>query len=249
MSNVSTNQQTRNKVISDAFLYDIGYQHAEIVCHETDQLLKKYRNSEVPQSLNNWFNDYNKQIMTAQNKQENRARRIKHLQRVAVVVLTLGLSLAVITLSVDAVRIQLLNWVVDIRETYTQITLNEQDAVDDVQIPDEWQRYDYPTYLPKGYALTKTSGLDEMKRMWFTNQHNNDIFFIQGTEGMSSVLDSEDAIISYEDINGYEAMVIEKTSMKFVTWHNETTLYVIRGNVDSDILIKMARSVKKIEKK
>ncbi len=64
MNKQSNEERARLKKLNETFLYDVGYEHMNNICDETDRLLEGYKELEVPDSLNQWF--FNLVIETSQ---------------------------------------------------------------------------------------------------------------------------------------------------------------------------------------
>jgi len=111
MNKLSNEERARLKKVNETFLYDVGYEHMNNICDETDRLLEEYKELEVPDSLNQWFLDYNKVL---ERKEKNRNIRSKVLilsKRIAIVLIIVSIAGSVVTLSVEAFRVRFFNLV------------------------------------------------------------------------------------------------------------------------------------------
>jgi len=52
MNKQSNEERARLKKLNDTFLYDVGYEHMNNICDETDRHLAEYNELEVPDNLN-----------------------------------------------------------------------------------------------------------------------------------------------------------------------------------------------------
>lgn len=65
------------KKLNEAFLYDIGAEHAKIICEETDALMDEYKDLEIPESMDQRFYRF----LEALEAKERREQRQKRAQR------------------------------------------------------------------------------------------------------------------------------------------------------------------------
>ena len=60
-------------------------------------------------------------------------------------------------------------------------------------------------------------------------------------------IDSENALMSYEFINGQQVFTVESTYTTSVAWSNGRKLFVVDGAMAKDELLKIAESVQLIK--
>ncbi|PKM51424.1 MAG: hypothetical protein CVV02_07410 [Firmicutes bacterium HGW-Firmicutes-7] len=247
MKPISPNEKERIKKMNEAALYDIGYHHSERICRETDVLLEEYKDLEYPESLDTWFDDFLKN----RKKELEKNRRVQKLgtysKRAAVVVLAVIITAATVTVSVEAYRIQFLNFIIETKEKYSLVNIEEDTGatIDFNQLPTDWMNFYYPTYIPRGYIFKQASGDEVQKRMVFEDFDYHEITFIQAELSASMQLDTEDGDVIQLEINGNRGMLIEENGYVIINWYNQEKLFTLDGEIDQNILIQMAKSIEK----
>jgi len=111
--------------MNETILYDIGYEHINNVCNETDRLLEEYSAVVVPESLNKWFevylSKYNKKIRI------NKIKRIslQISKRVAMFLVVVTIITSTLAISVEGFRIKLFNMFIETTREFSTISFNE----------------------------------------------------------------------------------------------------------------------------
>lgn len=230
--------------MNETALYDIGYEHINNVCEETDILLEEYKNFEVPESLDEWFkgylNEYDKKIRL--NKIKRMTKQIG--KRVAMVLLTMTIITATLTVSVEAFRIKLFNMIIETTKEFSTATFDENYSVDYLsELPDEWNDFYYPTFVPEDYQFANAFDANGTKYIVFTNSKMEELYFVQGLMTADFQLDSENSNAVEVDINGMEGVIIIKDKSNIINWHDNNQSFYIQGNVDNSTLLDVAESI------
>ncbi|MBN4069526.1 DUF4367 domain-containing protein [bacterium AH-315-G05] len=184
------------------------------------------------------------------NKKIRRARiRKKAVQiskRVAMIILTICIASAAVTMSVEAYRVRFFNMIIETSRHFSSVTMEENFQVDYLsELPEEWSNYYYPTILPEGYKFICAVKINDSKYMTFSDEIGNEIRFFQGNISSYLQLDSENAKKIEVEINGKKGIVFDKDGVRIVSWHNNERIFYIQGNVDKSTLVEMAESVEK----
>jgi len=247
MKSISPNEKERIKKMNKAALYDIGYHHSERICRETDALLEEYKDLELPESLDEWFDAFQKSRIKELGKAEKTRKYRMYSRRAAIVFLVVIITAATVTMSVEAYRIQFLNFIIETKQKYSIVNLEEYSgtSININDLPTDWKSFYYPTYIPKGYQLLKALGDEKHKQMIFEDSDHHKITFVQMKPTTTLQLDTEDANVIELEINGYQGMMTEENGYTIINWYNQESLFTLDGEVEQDILIQMARSVKK----
>ena len=232
--------------MNETVLYDIGYEHINNVCEETDTLLEEYKDIAFPESLDEWFkgylNEYDKKI------RRNKIKKMSLLigKRVAMVLLAMTIITATLTVSVEAFRIKLFNIIIETRKEFSTATFDENYNVDYLsELPDEWHSFYYPTILPEDYQFANAFDANGTKYIVFVNSKMEELYFVQGLMTADFQLDSENSNAVEVDINGMEGIIIIKDKSNIINWHNNNQSFYIQGNVDNGALLDVAESILK----
>ncbi len=248
MTDLNKDDKEKINKMNTTFLYLQGDKQVDYICEEADNNLEKYKDIEIPESMDKWFLEYNEKL----NKEEERKRRRKKIQsiskRVAIIFLGIIVAGGAVTMSVDAFRIKFFNMVIQTSEEFSKITFNEKN--NDVEKVDELRKdigaHYYPEYIPKGYELKEIRG-DEFKTFVFNNDEGGKILFSRyGIKG-TTLIDTEDAEVSNVIINGNEAIVSIKDRVSIILWSEGESVFSIVCKLKKEELIKMAESVKLVD--
>lgn len=225
------------KIMCAYFDY-IGEQHLENICSELDMQNEEIEGIQVPESMDDWFNRY----MDGYRKKESRDRHIRKIRKTtskaAIILFVLLTSMLIVTLSVDAIRTRVLNFIIESNEKYTGIRVDDEPVVDI-----KWKDYYYPVYLPQGFHINETYELKNQKIIRFINDEGQDIVFTQSVNGTEVQLDTEEGIVSEVLINGNAGILSEKPGKNILLWHNEEYSLWLNSKIDSEVLIRIAESV------
>lgn len=100
------------------------------------------------------------------------------------------------------------------------------------------------SYVPWGFEVEKSTITNRGFTLYFINE---DSFFIISLKDLDvkSNLDTENAVVEFIDINGYEAICISKEDLNQVIWHNDEYSFYVAGNISKEEIIKIAKYLKK----
>lgn len=237
-------KEHRDKLI-ETLLYSIGSDNAEVVCEENDLLLEKYKDIEVPESLNQWFEQYSEKLELRRKRKEFVKRFGRIAKKAAVIFMAIIIGLGVVTMSVDALRIRFLNMIIEVNERFSSVEFEERESVENKEdLPKDWKDY-YPTVIPDGYTLKTWSTTSKSARLVYSNELGEELVFIQGPLTGEVHLDTEDAVVFEIEINGFEALMIEEDGRIMIYWRNGSYAFSLKGYLDKEIMIKIVKSVEK----
>lgn len=228
---------------SELLLYSIGNEYAAAVSDETDALLEEYSNLEVPESLDSRVSGLMEQSELNARKKQRHRRISKFVKRAAIIVVSLGLLTAGVTMSVEAFRVRLFNIIIEVREKFSLIrfaTTSPVDLTDD--LPADWSGY-YPTVLPDGYKFSSASQHSRIQNIIFVNSDFDEIYFSQGSISSDLQLDTENAEVSEIKINGMEGLIVVKEELCAIVWHDNINTFYLDGYVDKSLLTEVAESI------
>lgn len=168
--------------------------------------------------------------------------------KAAAAILLVLVMLFTAALSVEAVRIKVLNMFVQVKQEYTEIWLGrDSQQLEDSHIKVDWDNASVPTKVPKGYHAVNVTNDQIMKSIRYENDKHDYILFQQNNENSGMNVDTEDADeVIHTSIQGQDGLVIRKDGRITVVWQNKNELFMILGNstrLNKEELIEMARSV------
>jgi hypothetical protein len=246
MNNPSREERERLEKLNDTFLYNIGYEHVNNICDETDKLLEKYKDIQVPESMNEWFINFQKELEKKEKRAKIQRGALHVSKRVAMIFILISVVGSVITMSVEAFRIQFFNMVIETSQKFSSVSHQEKTEINIQQeLPSEWIDFYYPTFLPNDFILTSVRELNSTKYMTFGNGLNEEIRFIQGNLTSETQIDTEDGNTIKVDINGNKGLIVKKEDVTIISWNNNRASFSIQGNVDKSTLLEIAESLEK----
>ncbi len=176
-------------------------------------------------------------------------RRIwQALNKAAIAMLIMLVILGATVVTVQAVRVRVLNFLMDIQQEYTSFQLEDTDKEGNTTTAIDWHQAYVPTYIPDGYEVNAISDSEPLKRIEFKSPQGALITYMELSEGNKSALDTENAS-AFEpvSINGHEGTVVVKNSLVTVIWTMSDRIFMIRGQMEKDTAVKMAEGVKYID--
>jgi hypothetical protein len=174
---------------------------------------------------------------------------LKALNKVAVVMLIVLVILCTTVVTVQAVRVKVLNFLMDIQQEYTSFELKKNDnGLEGGGAAIDWHNAYVPTYIPDGYKVSDSSNSEFLRRIEFRNPQGSFITYMELSKGNKPALDTENAsTIETVSINGHEGTVVVKNSLVTIIWSMNDRMFMIRAQTEKDMAVKMAEGVKYIE--
>lgn len=168
----------------------------------------------------------------------------KALGRVAAVIIVIMALGFTITISVQALRVQFFNTIMELAEEYIGFTFsdNKEQPSDNILHPD---------YLPEGYREDNVEDLLSGTCITYINQDGNQIKLYQQLkrEGLSVRIDNEHSKPPYSVVvSGVLVQIYESKSDgydSFYVWEMEQSFYELSGSTDPAELIKIVESMLK----
>ncbi len=237
------NNEKNNQIdkMMESYYGYVGYCHTENIIKELDKKKDDINQIEIPSSMNDRFNEFSKKY----NRKNNMKKITKHTQKIGkrravyiVIILCIG---TVITCSVEALRIKILNFFIETYKEYTSVEVTEEEKN---IIPSSWSNYYYPEYLPKNFELDYVEVLNDIKIIYFVYD-DRFISMRQSPNGTNYQIDTEEAKTKKITINGKKGILVEKGERTTIIWHNDEYSFNFSSNIKSQELIKVVESLEK----
>ena len=229
-------------------MISLAYQHSQLqeitTMLERVQAFESECDEESVQRTYTLFQKKMKAQARADKHSEGRRWLPRAIEIAACLVLALGIAAPIAIANVEEIRARVLKALVRFEEKYVEVGLVEEEAF---FVPSEWRGEYYPTYIPDGYEFER-AGKWEMYVV-YENEDDDLLVFHECTSDTAMNMSNEGATISYERINGAEAMLIERDDgyMDLVWWIDDR-FFVIGSYESRAETIKMAEGVRKIVK-
>ena len=173
-------------------------------------------------------------------KQAARSFRKVAVKAAVAVLVFIGLITTVV-MSVDALRVPVLNFILTKYEEYSSIDINNHQ---DITIP-ETNPFLLGGLLPDDFYLVNEHNDGDSAYSSYKNSNGNTVqFLISHADGVHNI-DTEGAETAAIDLGSYEALMIEKNGYRIV-WYDDSIgiLYDIRTNgIEKDEFISICSSL------
>lgn len=171
-------------------------------------------------------------------KAEQRKIRYRKLCTVAAVLCIVMISFAALTVTSDAFRGKVFDFMVIEKNEYCDFISKKKDAAQDLTVR-------YPQYLPDGYVKTDEDKLEDMNIQTYKNQGTGEYLFItqMKDEGMTLSVDNEYAAREKCFIGIYEAYYICDEDSSMLIWDEDGIYFEIASSLDKDTMIRIAEAM------
>ena len=169
-------------------------------------------------------------------------RRVMRMGRRAAAVLLILLTAAfTICISVEATREQLIDFVEEIHEDWTEYRYNLKEGVE------REFRHVEPEYLPEGYYEDSREKVGDMTFIYYRNESrevDTEIEYMEClADGLTVGLDTEGIKVKTKKIKGEKIHYFENKGVGYVFWTDEDTYYDLTAYIEVEELLKMAESI------
>ena len=151
------------------------------------------------------------------------------------------LSLRVALAASPEMRVNLMNFFMNIEERYTSFGFEETGEF--VEVPAEWDGYYYPTYIPEGFEIDQV----DYYGVYFKRNDGTMLDFEELGPDTYGNVDTENAKIDYININGHTALIAEKGKWVTILWSVDNRGLLIGYTGGREEAIKIAESVRMIK--
>ncbi|WP_113676027.1 DUF4367 domain-containing protein [Vallitalea guaymasensis] len=239
MKQTDMDTRQKNKIFESYYGY-IGSCHIKNIIADQDNEGEEINEVEFPKNIDEWFVKFHRKYRRKERVKKLNRRFKKAGCKVAVLLLLVISMGTVLSCTVEAFRIKILNFFIEDNKEYTSVQVKE----DEESIPDSWSNYYYPEYLPQDFRLDKSEIMNDKKILRFIDG-DKFILITQSPNGTNYQMDTEDAEADKIVINDYEGLLIEKQENTTIIWHNEECSFNIISNIISDELMKVVKSLEK----
>lgn len=228
----------RDEKFLDSLCYPIGEAHVDNTCKWVDRLMEEYKDLEYPKSLDDWFENFIRETKKIEKKRQRKKTMKRIRAQAAMIALVLLVGGGVMTLSVEALRVRLLNFFVEVTDQYTEIRV-----VENTQDEYGTQGGTGPSYVPEEYRLLETKDYGEMVIIKYTNDKEQELLFTRMPNGGSTQIDTENAKVTEVSIHGNEGIMSEKEGFIILFWHDQSYSYTLTGEITAQEILRVAESV------
>lgn len=178
-----------------------------------------------------------------------RHRILAALNKVAVAMLITLVILGTTVVTVEAVRVKALNFLMDVQQEYTSFQLQDSSSNSEGSSETvDWHQAYVPTYIPEGYEVSATVQNENYINIEFTDLQGSLISYMELSADSTPALDTKNASAFEKiSINEHEGTIVVKNSLVTVIWSMDERMFMIRGEIEKETAVKMAEGVKYID--
>lgn len=203
----------------------------------------QWPSGEEPDSEHTFSQEFNKkmELIFAEQKKRERMIKIKQSLVKAAVIVLLVLTASLFTvMTVDALRVKILNYFIEKREKSTTYFMNSESPVVILNAQD----IALPTYLPNGYSMVSDGVIDDYYIAIYKDDAENEFILEVLAEDSIVGIDSEHVNVEHIKINNQPAEYYLKDKIGIISYIHNERIYVLSAPLDKDELIKIAESIK-----
>ncbi len=185
------------------------------------------------------FEERMDKLFAKERKKRKRKAAAKCLRYIAASIAVVLVISGTTVMSVDALRVKVMNFIFNTHETNTEISVDEE--------ANDFDAYEISLgYIPDGFKLKENRSTDGI--LYLHYECDDEYFYVnvQNVNGVVSI-NTEDAYVENITLNGMEAIYSENDTVKTLVFHNEKKMYSIMGTISKDELIKISDNLKNLE--
>lgn len=164
---------------------------------------------------------------------------VKYSKRIALLLIILGLISGITIFSVEAWRIKIMNFIVEMNQTHSEINFGDDDK-GDTYTSDEISF----GYIPEGFKLESSDVNVKSVNLIFKGIESYFVFSMEDINSAISI-DTENASVKKNMISGKEAIYSTNNNVNILVWHDEEFSYKLSGTIDEKEMMKIAENIEK----
>ena len=229
---------------------DAAEKEGKSFLEEKERLKADPKNQPSPEKIEK-FSHRLGSLLKRQIRNHRRHSISRILSKVAVVVLVMVAVFSTAMVTVDAFRIRVMNFLVDIQPEYTSFQIQDNSSgTKGEKMVVNWTNTYLPTYIPTGYEVDSLTYTDPLKEITYSNQKNKDlyIYFTEYDSSNNLQIDTEKAsVLKTVYVNGHKGTLVVKNSLTTVVWEMDSHIFTIQTTESSTVAMKIAQNVKFIK--
>ena len=229
-------------------MHDSAEKEGRLLLEEKEKLAKDPAFSPSEAAVQKFSRQLDAQLKKSQ-AYAGKRRIWQVLNRAAVAMLIMLVVLGSTVVTVEAMRVKVLNFLMDVQQEYTSFQLKDSGSDSEGGgATVDWHQAYIPTYIPAGFEVSAVSDGKLLKTIEFKSPQGSLVTYTELSEGTKPALDTENAsLFETVSINGHEGALVVKNSLVTVIWAMHDRMFMIRGDIEKDMAIKMAEGVKYLD--
>ena len=211
--------------------------------HDASNIAAENLGKDMPEPEKAEFSKEHEEEMKKMFKRERnnllRKKLSRHSRCAAIFLLILIAASSIMIFSVEAWRIKVMNFIIEIKQTHSEISFSDDNTGGGAYKSDEITL----DYIPYGFELEKSDMTDNSVNLIFKGEDNYFIFSMDPID-IQMGIDTENASVKKIVINGDEALYSSNNNINILVWHDEELSYKLSGTIKEDEMIKIAEKTK-----
>ena len=163
-------------------------------------------------------------------------------KRVAIITIAVVISLSATAFSVKAIRVPVVNFFVNVYEKFSSIVFQSPESKK--TYPTAIEQFYEPDYLPEGYTLLENQNLLVATQIIYSNSNGNELIFEQYVITSNELkVDTEGVEIEKITVDDNKALFYSNKGIHNLVWTDGVYGYKITGEIDKEVMLKIARSI------
>lgn len=143
--------------------------------------------------------------------------------------------------NVEAFRVPVVNFFMEVNDKYSLFKFSNEN---NINVTKNFQEFE-PQYVPEGFNVEKVTEGQGRYKIAYMNEKTAQWYHITYNNKLSDlVIDTENTTSYHMDINGHEAIVIQKGSELRIVMYLNNNQFNLYGNISLDEAIKIFESIK-----
>lgn len=194
-----------------------------------------------PQQFSPAFERKMRKLIKKVERREWRRMHRKTMQCAAALFAVMILTGGVLVTKVDAVRIPVMNFVINVSEEFSDIQVVDSERK--LELSEASNDY-LPCYVPEGFSVEFVEEYSDTWIVQYTDRIGEYYSIDFYRSAINGSMDTEGATVTEQKINGYPALIIDKKDYLTVVWCPDGSEYIISGTISMEEVNSILSSIK-----
>ena len=176
-------------------------------------------------------------------RKEWREKHRRGIRQLAAMLAVVFLAGGILVTQVDAFRVPVMSVIITIGERFSEIVVKDSAQRN---IPSNEFHSRLPNYMPDGFYV---ESVDEDKDSCtvFCSDNSESYYSIDYyTSAADTSIDTENAIVSEQEIRGQPAIIAEKDGSTIIVWYPNGHEYILSGTISVEEMIRILESIENV---
>jgi len=163
-------------------------------------------------------------------------------KRVAIIILSIIVSLSAMTMSIRALRDPVIDFVIEVYEKFSTVFFDNKE--EQTNYPTEILTKYEPTAIPEGYTKSTAEDFPLSYSLKYTDNNGDILSFMQyPINSLQINLNTENAATEYININEYTGIYCSNKDYQMILWDNGEYAFYMSSKISKEELLVIAESV------